>query len=165
MVKLNKKSKVVIAVIISLTIVLAIVVPFASAQTTANNVVSNIKTLNAQGNVYQKIDSNTIKYYPATLTLTIQPTSTSGYVKKFDILAGTLTANGVSYTFTTGNGGVLPIKHAVLLQTQGTDPDGQAVTLKLVGQYNWLRANTLTIGAKLETPEGNYTLLMRAPIK
>lgn len=164
MVKLTKKSKVAIAAIISLAIVMAIIIPVASAQTTANNVVSNIKTLKAQGNIYQTIDGNTIKYYPATLTLTIQPTSTNGYVKKFDVVSGTLVANGVSYTFTGGNGGVLPIKHAVLLKAQGTGPDGQAVTLKLVGQYNWLRANTLTIGAKLITNNGNYTLLMHAPI-
>jgi len=164
MVKLTKKSKVAIAAIISLAIVMAIIIPIANAQTTANNVVSNIKTLKAQGNIYQTIDSNTIKYYSATLTLTIQPTSASGYVKKFNVLSGTLTANGVSYTFTSGNGGVLPIKHAVLLQAQGTGPDGQAVTLKLAGQYNWLRANTLTIGAKLITDNGNYTLIMRAPI-
>ena len=107
-----------------------ITVPFVSAQTIANNAVSNIRTLNAKGNIYQTIDSNTIKYYQANLTLTLQPTSTNGNVKLFDVTGGTLVANGVSYTFTSGNGGVLTGRHAVLLQAQGTDPNGQAVTLE-----------------------------------
>ena len=58
-------------------------------------------------------------------------------IKKFDVTGGTLVANGVTYTFTSGNGGVLTGRHTVLLQAQGTSPDGQAVTLKLAGQYFW----------------------------
>jgi len=163
MVTLSRKSKLVITTIIVIAAVLAIALPLASAQA-ANTAVSNIKTLKAQGNIYQTIDSNTIKYYPASLTLTIQPTSTTGPVKKFDVTGGTLVANGISYTFTSGNGGVLTGRHIVLLQAQGTSPDGQSVTLKLAGQYSWFGGNTLRIGAKLQTQDANYTLLMRAPI-
>ena len=83
MVNLSKKSKIAIAAIVAMAIVLVITVPYVSAQTVANNAASNIKTLNAQGNIYQTIDSNTIKYYQANLTLTLQPTSTSGNVKTF----------------------------------------------------------------------------------
>ena len=163
MVTLKRKSKIVITAIIVVAAVMAVALPLASAQAT-NNAVSNIKTLKAQGNIYQTIDSNTIKYYPATLTLTLQPTSTNGPVKKFDVTGGTLVANGISYTFTIGNGGVLTGRHAVLLQSQGTSSDGQTVTLKLAGQYSWLAGNTLRIGAKLQTEDTNYTLLMKAPI-
>ena len=51
----------------------------------------------------------------------------------------------LSYTFTSGNGGVLTGRHDVLLQAQGTDPNGQAVTLKLAGQYgySWLQGMLL----------------------
>lgn len=143
--------------------ILAVALPLASAQST-NNAVSNIKILKAQGNIYQTIDSNTIKYYPASLTLAIQPTSTNGPVKKFDITSGTLVANGVSYSFTSGNGGVFTGRHAVLLQVQGTSPDGQAVTLKLAGEYSWFSGKTLNVGAKLQTEDINYTLIMKAPI-
>ena len=163
MVTLSRKNKIAITTIIVIGAVLAIALPFASAQAT-NNAVSNIKTLNAQGNIYQTIDSNTIKYYPASLTLTLQPTSTNGPVKKFEVTGGILVANGVSYTFTSGNGGVLTGRHIVLLQAQGTDPGGQAVTLKLAGQYSWFSGSTLRIGAKLQTVDTNYTLLMKAPI-
>jgi len=107
MVNLNKKRKIAIAALVSIAIVLAVTVPYASAQTVANNAASNIKTLKAYGNIYQKIDSSTIKFYQANLTLTLQPTSTSGNPKLFDVTGGTLvTANGASYTFTSGNGGV-----------------------------------------------------------
>lgn len=151
----------------ALAIVLIIAVPNVYAQTTANNAVSNIRTLNAKGNIYQTIDSDTIKYYPASLTLTLQPTSTSGKVKLFDVTSGTLVANGVSYTFTSGNGGLLTGRHAVLLQAQGSDPNGQAVTLKFAGQYSYSWTDgkiVFKIGAKLQTTDANYTLLMQAPI-
>ena len=167
MITLNRKNKIAIMTIVALAIVLVIAIPNVYAQTTTNTAVSNIRTLNAKGNIYQTIDSNTIKYYPANLTLTFQPTSTSGKVKLFDVTSGTLIANGVSYTFTSGNGGVFTGKHAVLLQAQGTDPNGQAVTLKFAGQYSysWTEGRIVfKIGAKLQTTETNNTLLMQAPI-
>ncbi len=163
MVTISRKTKITIAAIVAIAAILAVSIPFASAQAT-NNAVSNIKTLNAKGNIYQTIDSNTIKYYPATMTLTIQPTSTNGPIKQFDVTSGTIVANGVTYTFTSGNGGVFTGRHVVLLQAQGTSPDGQAVTLKIAGQYSWFGGKTLGIAAKLQTPDTNYTLLMRAPI-
>ena len=107
---------------VAIAIVVGLTVPFVGAQTLANNAASNIKTLNAKGNIYQTIDSSTIKYYKATLTLTLQPTSTSGPHKLFEVTGGSLTANGVTYTFTSGNGAVLTGIHDVLLQAQGTDP-------------------------------------------
>ena len=166
--KLTRKNKIAIAAIVAIAIVLAVTVPYVSAQTIANTAASNIRTLNAKGDIYQKIDSDTIKYYQANLTLTVQPTSTAGAVKKFDVTGGTLvTANGVSYTFASGNGGVLTGRHAVLLQAQGTDANGQPVTLKFAGQYSysWIAGKVaLKIGAKLQTADGNYTLLMLAPI-
>ena len=163
MVTLSRKNKIILTTIILVTVALSVALPLASAQA-ANNSVSNIKTIKARGNIYQTIDSSTIKYYPASLTLTLQPTSTNGPVKKFDVTSGTLVANGITYTFTSGNGGVLTGKHVVLLQAKGTNPEGQAVTLKLAGQYSWLGGSTLKIGAKLQTDDTNYTLLMRAPI-
>ena len=168
MVKLTKKTKIGIAALVAIAIVLVVTVPYASAQTIANNAASNLKTLHARGNIYQVISSNTIQYYQANLTLTLQPTSTSGPHKLFDIVGGSLvTANGDPYTFTSGNGAVLTGRHEVLLQAQGTDANGQAVTLKLAGHYgySWLPSKVaLHIGAKLETENENYTLLMLAPI-
>ena len=168
MFKLTKNNKIAIAAIAAIAIVLVVTVPYASAQTISNNAASNVRTLHARGNIYQVIDSNTIKYYQANLTLTLQPTSTSGPVKQFDVTAGTLvTANGLSYAFNSGNGAVLTGRHDVLLQAQGTDPNGQSVTLKLAGQYSysWFAGRVaLKIGAKLQTVDENYTLLMLAPI-
>ncbi len=168
MIKLTRKNKIAIAAIVAIAIVLAVTVPYVSAQTIANTAASNIRTLNAKGDIYQKIDSDTIKYYQANLTLTVQPTSATGAVKKFDASGGTLvTANGASYSFTSGNGGVLTGRHAVLLQAQGTDANGQPVTLKFAGQYSysWIAGKVaLKIGAKLQTADANYTLLMLAPI-
>ena len=167
MVKLTRKNKIAIAALAAIAIVLVITVPYASAQTVANNAAANIRTLNAKGNIYQKVDSSTIKYYQADLTLTLQPTSTTGSVKRFDVTSGTLVANGITYTFTTGNGGVLTGRRDVLLQAQGTDANGQPVTLKLAGQYSYSWAAgkvALKIGAKLQTSDTTYTLLMLSTI-
>jgi hypothetical protein len=167
MVTLSKKNKIAIAAIVAIAIVLGITIPYVSAQTVANNAASNIRTLNAHGNIYQKVDSDTIKFYQANLTLTVQPTTINGTVRLFDVTGGTLVANGDTYTFTNGNGGLLTRRHTILLQAQGTDQNGQSATLKLAGQYSysWLAGHVvLKIGAKLQTDSGNYTLLMKAGI-
>jgi hypothetical protein len=167
MVKSSRRNKIFIAAIAVLAVVLAVSVPYISAQAVADNAASNIRTLNAHGYIYQKIDTDTIKYYSADLTLTVQPTGTNGTVKLFDVTGGSLMTNGITYTLTSGNGALLTRRHAVLLQAQGTDGSGQAATLKLAGQYGYswtTRHVTLKIGAKLQTSGSNYTLLMQAPI-
>ncbi len=167
MVTLTKRNKIAIAAIFSVAIVLVIVVPLASAQIVADNAASNIRTFNAKGNIYQTVDSSTIKYYQANLTLTVQPTTINGTVRLFDVTSGTLVANGVTYTFTSGNGGVLTRRHDILLQAQGIYQNGQSVTLKLAGQYSysWTAGHViLKIAAKLQTDSGNYTLLMATGI-
>jgi hypothetical protein len=51
-----------------------------------------------------------------------------------------------------------------ILEFSSSNPDGQIVKLKLVGQYSRLSGSILKIGAKLQTEDANYTLLMQAPI-
>lgn len=165
MATLSRKNKIAIAATVTIAIILGITIPYVGAQTAANNSISNLKTLSAKGYVYQAFDSNTIKYYPANLTLSLQPTTINGTVRMFDVAGGTVVANGISYTITSGTGGYLTVRHVVLLQAQGTGPDGQSVTLKLAGQYSysWLAHRLVfKIGAKLQTDDSNYTLLMRA---
>lgn len=167
MIHLNRKSKIAFATIVAIAVVMMIAVPLASAQVTEANAASNLKTITAHGNIYQVIDNETIKYYPADLTLTLQPTSTNGTIKRFSVVEGTLTANGVSYAFTNGNGAVLPHRHIVLLQAQGTTPEGQTVTLRLGGLYahSWAEGQpVLRIGARLLTDDANYTLRLKAAI-
>jgi hypothetical protein len=167
MITLTKRNKILIAAVFTISIVLAIAVPLTSAQVAADNAATNIKTFNAKGNIYQTIDSNTIKHYPASLTLTVQPTTVKVATRLFDVSGGTLVANGIIYTFTNGNGGVLSRRHDIVLQAQGTDQNGQAVTLKLSGQYSYSWAVghvVLKIGAKLQTDSDNYALLMTAGI-
>jgi hypothetical protein len=75
--------------------------------------------------------------------------------------------NGISYTIAAGKGGVLTGKHAILLQAQGTNADGQTVTIKLAGRYFWMGGNLyiLRLGAKLQVDDTNYSLLMRVAIR
>ena len=166
MITLNRKNKVVIAAIVAVAIILVIAIPFVSAQTASNGAVASIKTLKAQGFAFQTIDNQTVKSQ-ANFTLTLQPTSINGTIRKFDVAGGTVVVNGVSYTITSGNGGVLTGRHAILLQATGTSPDGQTITLKLAGRYFWIGGHLYVarIGAKLQTDNANYTLLMRAAIR
>jgi hypothetical protein len=164
MVKLTKKSKVAFVAIVALAVILVIAVPFVSAQAAASKVVGNIKTLNAKGYAIQTGESQ--DKVPANFTLMLQATSTNDAVKKFDVTAGTVVVNGVSYAITDGNGGVATGRHLILLQLHGTDSNGQTVTLKLEGQYFWMGGHLYLarIAAKPQTENENYTLLMRAAI-
>ena len=164
--KLSRKSKILIASIAAIAIILAIAIPYVNAQTSANPI-ANTKTINAQGYAYQAIDNQTIKKYPANFSFTVVAAGTNGSARLFDITGGTIVVNGVTYTVSTGNGGVLTGRHAILLQAKGTSPDGQAVTFKLAGRYFWMGGNlyVVRIGAKLQTDNANYTLLMRAAIR
>jgi ABC-type oligopeptide transport system substrate-binding subunit len=166
MVTLSRKNKIAIVAVSALALMLLIAVPFASAQTTSTSNTSNTKTLKAQGIAYQNVNGQ-ITQYQANFTLTLQPTSTSAPVKKFEVVGGNVTVNGVSYSITSGNGVVRTGRHIFLLQAQGTSPDGTAVTFKLEGKYFWMWGHLYVarIGAKLQTDNGNYKMLMRSAIR
>ncbi len=167
MTTLSKKTKIAIAAITALALILLIAIPFAGAQTPLTGSSTNTKTVQAKGYSFQKIDSSTIKYYPANLTLILQPmASNNATVKKFDVTGGKIFVNGVSYSISSGVGGVLPGRHLILLKAQGVGPDGQPVTLGLEGQYFWMWGNqyAVRIAARLQTDTGNVTFLMRAAI-
>jgi hypothetical protein len=163
---LSKKSKILVISVVAIAVVCLIAVPYVSAQTNANPIATT-KTLNAKGYAFQSINSDTIKKYNATFSLTLVPTTTNGTVRLFSVTGGSVVVNGVTYTINGGKGGILTGRHAVLLTSQGTGPDGQSVTFKFAAKYSWAGGNlyTLKIAAKLETTSGNYTLLMAAPIR
>jgi hypothetical protein len=125
-----------------------------------------MKTLKAQGIAVEKVDNQTVKSQ-ANFTLSLQPTETNATVKKFSVSGGTIEVDGTAYTITGGNGAVLTRRHAILLQAQGTGPDGQAVTLKLAGRYFWMGGHlyVVRIVGKLQTDNGNFLLLLRAGIR
>jgi hypothetical protein len=167
MVNLNKRTKIIIGSIAIVAVLLAIALPIAGAEIATNTVASNLKIFNSEGKIYQTIDSSTIKYYSADLTLTLQPTTTDGNVKKFDVTSGTLVANGITYTFTSGRGAVLTGRHLILLEAQGAASNEQNLTLKIAGRYSysWLNNQVVVkIGARLITADGNFTLLMKSII-
>jgi hypothetical protein len=163
---LSKKSKILIVSIVAIAVVCLIAVPYVTAQTSANPITTT-KTLNAKGYAFQSVSSDTIKKYNATFSLTLVPTTTNGTVHLFSVTGGSVVVNGVTYTINSGKGGVLTGRHVVLLNSTGTGPDGQSVTFKFAARYSWAGGNlyTLKIGAKLLTDNGNYTLLMAAPIR
>lgn len=163
---LSKKNNILIVSVVVIAVVCLIAVPYVAAQTSANPITTT-KTLHAKGYAFQAIDSDTIKKYNATFSLTLAPKSTNGPVKLFSVTDGSIIINGVTYTIDNGKGGILTGKHAVLLTSQGTEPDGQSIIFKFAAKYNWAGGNlyTLKIAAKLLTENGNFTMLMAAPIR
>jgi hypothetical protein len=145
-------------------LVLVVSLTFVSAATPDIN---SLKTWNAHGQIVQRIDNQTIKHYPASFSLTIQPTTTNRTARLFEVTDGTLTLNGTTYTLTSGNGALLPGRHTILLKAEGITADGQIVTLKLAARYVWQWGNNfnVNIAAKAQIGEDTYGLLMRALIR
>ncbi|MCW4024717.1 MAG: hypothetical protein NWF01_06750 [Candidatus Bathyarchaeota archaeon] len=161
---MSKNKKILITAAAVITLALVVSLTFVSAATPDMNA---LKTWNAQGQIVQKIDNQTIKHYPASFSLTIQPTATNGTSKLFEVTGGTLTLNGTTYTITSGNGALLPGRHAILLKAEGVNADGQTVTLKLAARYVWQWGNNfnVNIAAKAQIGEDTYGLLMRTLIR
>jgi hypothetical protein len=167
MVTFTNKSKIII-VVLAVAALLVVTVPAAvnALPASDSNIVGASRTLVAKGVDTQVVDGQNVTV-PANFTLTLTRSGGNSTVPKFNVTGGTVIVNGVTYTITSGNGGVLRGRHLVLLQAQGTGPDGQTVTLRLAGRYFWMGGHLFVarIGARLITESGNSTLLMRAAIR
>lgn len=166
MVTLTKKRKLIIATV-SIVAVFVVAIPYAAyALPVSDSNIAASRTLVAKGVVREVVNGENVTV-PANFTLTLERVGGNSTVPKFNVVGGTVVVNGATYTIASGNGGVLRGRHLILLQAQGTGPDGQAVTFKLAGRYFWMggRLYVARIGARLMTPSGNYTMLLRAEIR
>jgi len=166
MVTLTKKRKLIIATV-SIVAVFVVAIPYAAyALPVSDSNIAASRTLVAKGVAREVVNGENVAV-PANFTLTLERAGDNNSVPKFNVIGGTVIVNGATYTIASGNGGVLRGRHLILLQAQGTGPDGQAVTLKLAGRYFWMggRLYVARIGARLLTPNGNYTMLLRAAIR
>ncbi len=166
MVNITKKSKLLIAAVAVIS-VLVVAVPYAAYALPAED--SNIavnRILLAKGVAREVINGETVNL-PADFTLTFERATGNSTVSKFNVVGGSIDINGVTYTIASGEGGVLRGKRLILLKAEGTGPDGQAIILKLAGRYFWMggRLYVARIGARLLTDNGNFTLLMRSAIR
>jgi hypothetical protein len=161
------KNKILVAAVV-VTALLVFAVPFAvyALPTSDSNIVTSNRTLQAKGVAVEVINGQNTTV-PANFTLTLERSGGNTTVPKFNVISGTVNVDGAAYNIISGNGGVLRSRHLILLQAQGTGPDGQAITLKLAGRYFWMGGHLYVarIGARLLTDNGNYTLLLRAAIR
>ena len=144
-------------------------VPTAFAATTPDansNPIQGTRNLIAKGYARQTVNGENVTT-PANFTLTLERTGTNTTVPRFNVTSGTITINGTAYTVTSGNGGVVKSKHAILLQAQAKGPDGKTVTLKLAGRYFWMGGHLFVVrmAGSLQTDSGKIGLLMRAVIR
>jgi hypothetical protein len=166
MVTLTKKSKLIIATIAVVAVLMAAIPYAAYALPVSERNIASSRTLVAKGVAREAVDGENVTV-PANFTLTLERAAGDGTLPRFNVVGGTVVVNGETYTIGSGNGGVLRGRHLILLQAQGTGPDGQAVTLKLAGRYFWMggRLYVARIGARLIALNGNATLLLRAEIR
>jgi hypothetical protein len=169
MVNITKRSKLVIAAV-TVVALLVLAVPYAAyalPSTSGSDIIGATLTLVAKGFAVHVVNGQNVTV-PANFTLTLErAVSSTTASPKFNVAGGSVVVNGVTYTITSGNGAVLRGRHVILLQAQGTGPDGQAVTFKLAGRYFWLGGHLYVarIGARLLTDNDNFTLLLRAAIR
>lgn len=166
MVAMSKKRITIIAVV-AVAVALAIAIPLAAyALPVSDSNIASTRTLIAKGVAREIVNGENVTF-PANSTLALERTGGNASIPRFNVVGGTVVVNGATYTISSGNGGVLRGRHLILLKAQGMGPDGQAVTLKLAGRYFWMggRLYVARIGAKLLTPSGNFTLLLRAGIR
>jgi len=155
-------------------LVLVVAVPYvAFAAPVASDLVVGTRNLLGKGIVVETVNGENVTA-PANFNLTLERAGTkltvpgtNLAVPKFNVVGGKLEVNGTIYTITSGDGGVLRARHVVLLQAQGTGPDGQSVTLKLVGRYFWMGGHlfVLRMAGSVQTAGGKEQLLMRAEIR
>ncbi len=166
MVALTKKRIIIVAAV-AIVAVLALAIPLTAYALPANDVeIASSRTLVAKGIARETVNGEELKV-PANFTLTLQKAGGNNTVPRFNVVGGNVVINGTSYSIGSGNGGVLRGRHLILLKAQGTGPEGQVITLKLAGRYFWMggRLYLARISARLLTPNGNFTLLLRAGIR
>ncbi len=167
---LKKKQKLLITATTALALVFMVSLPYASASdpatTTNETQASRTRMLLAKGIAVDKASSQ-IVITQAGFALSLEATEINATVIKFDVVGGTVRINGTDYTMTEGNGAVIREKHIFLLQAQGTNPDGESVTLKLAGRYFWMwgRVHVARIFGSLQTENSKTNLLLRSIIR
>lgn len=167
MLTLTNKSKIII-VILAVAVLLVVAVPAVVNALSASDsgIVGASRTFVAKGVDMQVVNGQNVTV-PANFTLTLTRSGGNSTLPKFNVAGGTVIVNGVAYNINSGNGGVVRSRHLILLQAQGTGPNGQAVTLRLAGRYFWMGGHLFEarIGARLLTDTGNSTLVMRTAIR
>ncbi len=161
----TKKRTIIIVAAIAAILAVAIPVVAYAVPVSDSNIASS-RTLVAKGFARQIVNGENVTV-PANFTLTLQHSGNNTVVPRMEVLGGNVVVNGTTFTITTGKGGVLRGRHLILLQAQGTGPNGEAVTLRLAGRYFWMGGHLYVarIGARLITPSGNFTMLLRAEIR
>ena len=167
---LKKKQKLLFTATTALVLVFMVSLPYASASdpatTTNETQASRTRMLLAKGIAVDKASSQ-IVITQAGFALSLEATEINATVIKFDVVGGIVRINGTDYTMTEGNGAVIREKHVFLLRAQGTNPDGESVTLKLAGRYFWMwgRVHVARIFGSLQTENSKTNLLLRSIIR
>jgi hypothetical protein len=167
---LNKKQKMLITATTALALVFIVSFPYAyassPAETTAETQSSRTRMLRAKGIAVEKVNGQVVRS-SAGFALALEATEVNETIIKFNVISGTVKINETEYAITGGNGAVIRDKHGFLLQAQGTNADGQSVTLKLAGRYFWMWGHLYVarIAGSLQTDSAKISLVLRAAIR
>ena len=160
----NKKKSIIIVALVALALIAVALFPsvaFAAEETTPQT-----RILRARGLAFERIENETVKM-PTNLTLVVEPGKIGRGVITFNVVSGEMEVNGVKYTITEGKGLVAYYRRTLGMQLNGTDQDGNAVTVKLGGSYFWMwgRLHVARLAGTLVTDNAKFGLLLRAAIR
>jgi len=139
MISVSKRKKVMIAAAVTIALTLMIALPYVGYAAPSEDVLEQGKlvVLKARGVALERVDNQTVTM-PANMTLLLEPVKRYWRITVFRVVNGTVEVDGTSYAIIGGRGFVVHDRHALALQAWGTGPEGQTVTLKLVGRYFWM---------------------------
>ncbi len=172
MFSMNNKSGTLVAAAAALALVFIVVFPCvvyaqsSSTSTSQDSSTPKARVLRAVG-IAAENDSGVITKMPANFTLVLEPIKANRTVIIFQVDSGSVNVKGTTYTITGGKGAVVFNKNVLLMQAQGTGPDGQPVTLKLEGRYFWMWGHlyVIRILGSLQLDNAKLLVLMRAGIR
>ncbi len=124
------------------------------------------RILRGKGLAIQRDKDGTAKS-PATMTLALEPGAVTRKVITFNIASGEIEVDEVKYVVSEGRGLVAYNNRTMAMRFNATGPDGEAVTVKLVGRYFWMwgRLHAARLLGNLEGEGVKTGLLLRAVVR
>ena len=124
-------------------------------------------TIEAKGYAFIRVDEETLKQYNCQTSLVIQVQPATETTSQNVDVTGSVKINDATYTIESGKAALKTDKKLVILNCQGTDENGNQITLKLSARYFWWggKAYAFRSTAVMHTLDNTMLLLQRGIAK
>ncbi len=162
-----KSRKTAVLAVFAIVLVAAVAILVYPAFAAEPEIQSKHVLAKARGFAFQRIDNETIKQYPANLTLTFELGKRKNTTIPVLHVTGSLDVKGATYTIEDGTGMINTQRHVTVIRCTGVDQSGNRITLDVASRYFWWGGNLYTFRAKalLSTTDKPMLLLLRGAAK